>query len=90
MFKVYGDGYDVSFVFFGIYCLMLGWLVWCSGFFFKVIGVLMMLVGVCYIFNSIVDLIVLVFVWMLLLYLMDLMLIGEVVLVFWLLMFDVR
>ena len=30
--KVHGDGYDVSLVFFGIYCAMLGWLSWRSAF----------------------------------------------------------
>lgn len=85
--KVHGDGYDVSLVFFGIYCLMLGWLVWRSGFLPKTIGALMALAGACYILNSIADLAVPAFARMLSPHLMDPTLIGEVALGLWLLVF---
>ncbi|WP_010188134.1 MULTISPECIES: DUF4386 domain-containing protein [unclassified Sphingomonas] len=85
--KVHGDGYDVSLVFFGIYCLMLGWLVWRSGFLPKTIGALMALAGACYILNSIANLAVPAFARMLSPHLMDPTLIGEVTLALWLLVF---
>lgn len=88
--KVHGDGYDVSLVFFGIYCLMLGWLVWRSGFLPKAIGVLMTLAGVCYILNSIADLTAPAFARMLSPHLMDPTLIGEAALALWLLTFGAR
>lgn len=85
--KVHGDGYDVSLVFFGIYCLMLGWLVWRSAFLPKAIGALMVLAGVCYILNSISNLAVPAFARMLSSHLMDPTLIGEAALALWLLVF---
>jgi Domain of unknown function (DUF4386) len=88
--KVHGDGYDVSLVFFGIYCLMLGWLVWRSGFLPKAIGALMTLAGVCYILNSIADLTAPAFARMLSPHLMDPTLIGEAALALWLLTFDAK
>lgn len=84
--KLHGDGYDVSLVFFGIYCLMLGWLAWRSGFLPKAIGALMMLAGACYIFNSIADLVAPVFARTLSPHLMDPTLIGEAALALWLLL----
>lgn len=54
--KLHGDGYDVSLVFFGVYCVMLGWLVWHSGFIPKLVGVLMALAGICYLTTSLADL----------------------------------
>lgn len=83
--KLHGDGYDVSLVFFGIYCLMLGWLVWRSGFLPKVIGGLMALAGLCYLVNSIADLTAPAFARMLSPHLLDPTLIGEAALALWLL-----
>ncbi len=80
----------MSLVFFGIYCLMLGWLVWRSGFLPKAIGVLMTLAGVCYILNSIADLTAPAFARMLSPHLMDPTLIGEAALALWLLTFGPR
>lgn len=88
--KVHSDGYDVSLVFFGIYCLMLGWLAWRSNFLPKVIGALMTLAGVCYILNSIADLAAPAFARMLSPHLMDPTLIGEAALALWLLAFGAR
>lgn len=85
--KVHGDGYDVSLVFFGIYCLMLGWLIWRSGFLPKAIGALMALAGACYILNSMADLAAPAFSRMLSPHLMDPTLIGEGALALWLLVF---
>lgn len=88
--KVHGDGYDVSLIFFGVYCLMLGWLVWRSGFLPKAIGALMVLAGACYIFNSVADLAAPAIARMLSPHLMDPTLIGEAALAFWLLVFGTR
>lgn len=88
--KVHGDGYDVSLVFFGIYCLMLGWLAWRSGFLPKVIGVLMTLAGACYVFNSVADLAVPAFARMLSPHLMDPTILGEAALALWLLVFGAK
>lgn len=88
--KVHGDGYDVSLLFFGIYCLMLGWLAWRSGFLPKAIGALMVLAGTCYIFNSVADLAAPAFARMISPHLMDPTLIGEAALAFWLLVFGAR
>ncbi len=88
--KVHGDGYDVSLVFFGIYCLMLGWLAWRSSFLPKAIGALMVLAGACYIFNSIADLAAPAFAHTLSPHLMDPTLIGEAALALWLLLFGAR
>lgn len=88
--KVHADGYDVSLVFFGIYCLMLGWLAWRSGFLPKPIGALMTLAGVCYILNSIADLAAPAFARTLSPHLMDPTLIGEAALALWLLAFGAR
>ena len=88
--KVHGDGYDVSLVFFGIYCLMLGWLAWRSGFLPKAIGALMALAGACYILNSMADLTAPAFARMLSPHLMAPTLIGEAALALWLLVFGAK
>ncbi len=84
------NGYDVSLVFVGLYCLMLGWLAWRSGFLPKAIGVLMALAGVCYLLNSIADLAAPAFARTLSPHLMDPTLIGEAALALWLLAFGAR
>lgn len=85
--KVHGDGYNVSLVFFGIYCLMLGWLVWRAGFIPKAIGVLMALAGGCYVLNSFASLSASAFARMLSPYVMPPTLLGEGALALWLLVF---
>ena len=85
--KLHGDGYDLSLVFFGVYCLMLGWLVWRSGFVPKAIGALMALAGICYLINSLADLAAPAFANTLSPHLMDPTLIGEAALAVWLLVF---
>lgn len=50
--RVHGDGYNISLVFFGIYCLLLAWLIWRSTFVPKIIGALMAIAGLCYLVNS--------------------------------------
>lgn len=50
--KLHGQGYLIALVFFGVYCCLIGWLVFKSGFMPKTIGVLMAIAGVCYLVNS--------------------------------------
>lgn len=50
--KLHGYGFGVGLIFFGIVCLLEGNLIRVSGFFPKVIGVLMQVAGVCYLINS--------------------------------------
>ncbi|WEK43198.1 MAG: DUF4386 domain-containing protein [Candidatus Sphingomonas colombiensis] len=85
--KLHGDGYDFSLVFFGVYCLMLGWLVWRSSFIPKIIGGLMALAGICYLINSVADLALPAFARSLSPHIMDPTLIGEAALGIWLLIF---
>ena len=43
--QLFGQGFDICFVFFGFYCLLIGYLVFRSTFLPRVIGVLMVLAG---------------------------------------------
>lgn len=45
-------GYGVSLVFFGCFCITIGYLIFRSGYFPKVLGVLMQIAGLCYLVNS--------------------------------------
>jgi len=53
--KLHGYGEDVSIVFFGLYCTLLGYLIFKSGYFPKVLGVLLAIGGLCYLINSFAD-----------------------------------
>jgi hypothetical protein len=50
--KLHAQGYAVSGVFFGTYCVLIGWLVVRSGFLPRVVGVLMMIAGAAYLIDS--------------------------------------
>ena len=47
-----GYGFGVSLIFFGCKCLILGYLIFRSGYLPKVVGVLMEIAGLCYLTNS--------------------------------------
>ncbi|HEY0782993.1 MAG TPA: DUF4386 domain-containing protein [Thermoanaerobaculia bacterium] len=51
-FRAHTLGFAASLIFFGGYCLVVGRLVYQSGFLPKALGVLMALAGVCYLVNS--------------------------------------
>ena len=53
--KLHAQGNLTSLVFFGCYCLLIGWLVFESSFFPRAIGVLMALAGACYLINSLAN-----------------------------------
>lgn len=50
--KLHGQAYNLSDVFFGVYCLVVGWLTAKSTFLPWVIGVLLMFAGACYLADS--------------------------------------
>jgi len=50
--KMHDHGFGLGLIFFGCECLILGYLIFKSGYLPKWIGVLMGLAGACYIFNS--------------------------------------
>jgi hypothetical protein len=50
--KLHGVGYNVGLVFFGVECLLLGWLILRSTFLPRVLGALMAIAGLCYLVNS--------------------------------------
>ena len=47
-----GYGFGVSLIFFGCECLILGYLIFRSGYLSKIVGVLMQIAGLCYLINS--------------------------------------
>jgi hypothetical protein len=53
---LHGDGYDISLVFFGVYCLLLGYLAFRSRLVPRIIGILMAVAGICYLVDSVADL----------------------------------
>jgi uncharacterized protein DUF4386 len=50
--KSHGYGFGVSLVFFGCFCIIVGYLIFSSGYLPKTIGVLMQIAGMCYLTNS--------------------------------------
>jgi len=50
--QAHGTGYAVGLVFFGIQCLLLGYLIYRSGYFPKILGVLLMVAGIGYLTDS--------------------------------------
>jgi Domain of unknown function (DUF4386) len=51
-FRLQSVGYNIALAFFGCFGLLLGSLIWRSGFMPRLIGVLMMIAGFCYFLNS--------------------------------------
>ncbi|MGQ0534396.1 MAG: DUF4386 domain-containing protein [Caulobacteraceae bacterium] len=51
--RLHGEAYDVSLFFFGIHCLLIGWLIARATFLPRILGWLLIVAGVCYVFNSI-------------------------------------
>jgi len=50
--KLHGSGYNISLIFFGIHLLFMGYLVFKSGAFPKILGLMLQFGGLCYISNS--------------------------------------
>ena len=53
--KLFEMGFAIALVFFGWFCILLGWLIFRSGFLPRLIGVLLAIQGVCYLINSFTD-----------------------------------
>lgn len=47
-----GYGFGIGLIFFGFECLVLGYLIFSSGYFPRILGVLMQVAGLCYLTNS--------------------------------------
>ena len=52
----YSNGFMLDLVFFSLHCLVLGYLLFQSGYFPKILGILMALAGLCYLANSFTNL----------------------------------
>jgi len=52
--KLFDNGYGISLVFFGFFCLCTGYLIFKSTFLPRILGVLMAIAGLCYLANSFV------------------------------------
>ena len=52
LLQLQGIGFNLALVFFGFYCIAMGFLVFTSRFFYRVVGVFMAIGGTCYLFNS--------------------------------------
>jgi len=50
--KSHSYGFGVSLIFFGCFCLVIGYLIFRSGYLPKTVGILMQITGVCYLTNS--------------------------------------
>lgn len=53
--RLQSTGYDLSLAFFGLFCIFIGYLIFKSTFFPRLLGVLMVIAGVCYLINSFVN-----------------------------------
>lgn len=89
-FDVQASGYDVSVVFFGGYCLAIGYLIYRSTFLPRVIGVLMAIDGLAYISDSFITILAPGFAAHLVPYIQLPTLLGEGSLTVWLLIFAVN
>lgn len=52
--KLHGSGYNISLLFFGIHLIILGYLIYSSAYFPRIIGVLLLIGGLCYNINSVI------------------------------------
>ena len=50
--KLHSSGYNISLVFFGVNCILWGYLMFKSIYFSRILGVLLTITGICYIINS--------------------------------------
>lgn len=51
--RLHGQAYDVSLFFFGVHCLLIGWLIARANFLPRVFGWLLFVAGLCYVANTI-------------------------------------
>jgi Domain of unknown function (DUF4386) len=55
--KMFERGFDVALVFFGFHCLAIGWLIYRSSFLPRILGVLLVIAGLCYLISTFVSLV---------------------------------
>jgi hypothetical protein len=84
--RLFGVGFGVSLSFFGVFCLLIGYLIFKSGFLPKFLGVLMALAGVCYLLETFTGFLALPDIP----YLLRVTFIAECALMLWLLVFGVN
>jgi hypothetical protein len=51
--RLHGEAYDVALFFFGVHCLLIGWLIARATFLPRIIGWLLAIAGLCYLVNTI-------------------------------------
>lgn len=51
--KLHGSGYNISLLFFGLHLIILGYLIYRSAYFPRILGVLLLIGGLCYCINSV-------------------------------------
>jgi hypothetical protein len=87
---LHAEGYGVSLVFFGTYCVLLGYLIWRSGLVPRTIGVLMAIGGAAHLISSFAGIAAPPVAQQLPSQLLMLPLLGELALSLWLLLFGIR
>ena len=90
LLRVHGDGYKISLVFFGVYCLLLSWLIWREGIIPMAVGVMVAAAGACNVINSLAWLGAPQWAVRLPQYFTMPTLLGELALALWLLVFGIR
>lgn len=90
LLRVHGDGYKISLVFFGAYCLLLSWLIWRERILPMAVGVMVAAAGACNVINGLAWLGVPQWAARLPQYFTIPTLLGELALALWLLIFGVR
>jgi hypothetical protein len=88
--QLQGQGYAIGLVFFGFYCMIIGYLIFQSGFLPKVLAVLYALAGVSYLINSFTMFLSIGFVNPLFPYILVPSFIGELSITLWLLVMGVK
>ena len=83
--RLHAEASLIGLVFFGIYCALVGYLVFASGFLPKIIGILMQIGGACYLINSFAGFLAPAVANVLSPWIVLPSLIGELALMFWLL-----
>ena len=88
--RLFGYGFSVSLMFFGVFCGLIGYLIFRSKFFPRVLGLLMIAAGVAYWINSFVLFLALPEIPYPVRYLLRVTLVGEVSMALWLLVVGVN
>lgn len=88
--KLHGSGYNICLLFFGVHLLILGYLIYKTDLFPRILGVLLLIAGICYIMNSLTWFLFPTFVKAIYPAILIPCLIGELIFSLWLLIKGVR